>query len=402
MAVKRRRQRQESSDDEIKSSSGSEGEERGSLRLKGGTPPSQTKRLRLDEGLVKRVRKVQRQQQQQQQQQHRLVLVGGDSGRREAQQQRKAQQVQLQQQLFAKLIGLRVSMNSALRLANAMPAIDVQQHIERQQGEGMQAAIAAVRSEAARTFALLHQLQQLLLQQSSLAAAFSAVATAEASAPAPAWEAGGNWQKRREIYFDGNLQDRVQGGEMDVWKFLGDSAFAQRLITRSKTFAVFHQPVSAQLRNIMEAEEAKLLSRSLRSCSRAGGKAACSDRHSATLRKREPCAVVGCTASQEPHMQYEDTEFYVDLLKSSVASGTAQMDATELAKEKELLKKRGREKAREVDRRASKGRKIRYKTIPQLEHFMAAEPWIPNADVLPGADDPLVVESLMRNLFATS
>ncbi|XP_026193140.1 uncharacterized protein LOC34617377 [Cyclospora cayetanensis] len=342
MAVKRRRQRQESSDDEIKSSSGSEGEERGSLRLKGGTPPSQTKRLRLDEGLVKRVRKVQRQQQQQQQQQHRLVLVGGDSGRREAQQQRKAQQVQLQQQLFAKLIGLRVSMNSALRLANAMPAIDVQQHIERQQGEGMQAAIAAVRSEAARTFALLHQLQQLLLQQSSLAAAFSAVATAEASAPAPAWEAGGNWQKRREIYFDGNLQDRVQGGEMDVWKFLGDSAFAQRLIT------------------------------------------------------------VCLSNADAWHAQTSSEEFYVDLLKSSVASGTAQMDATELAKEKELLKKRGREKAREVDRRASKGRKIRYKTIPQLEHFMAAEPWIPNADVLPGADDPLVVESLMRNLFATS
>ena len=77
------------------------------------------------------------------------------------------------------------------------------------------------------------------------------------------------------------------------------------------------------------------------------------------------------------------------------------MDGAELAKEKELLKSRNKEKSqfplcspplvmealgiriqetglgfvcvgRQVDRRASKGRKIRYKPIPQLENFVVS------------------------------
>ncbi|CDJ39186.1 hypothetical protein, conserved, partial [Eimeria tenella] len=94
-------------------------------------------------------------------------------------------------------------------------------------------------------------------------------------------------------------------------------------------------------------------------------------------------------------------EFYVELLKASAAAGDGEVEAATLTKERALLSKK-RKAAKIVDRRASKGRKIRYKPIPELESFMTSVPWVPNTEALPGADDPLVVQGIINNLFRAS
>ncbi|KAL8437771.1 hypothetical protein Efla_006663 [Eimeria flavescens] len=366
------------------------------------------KRLQLDERLMQRVRKIQ-QQQQQQQQQGGLVLLGKDGGGVAEQQQQKAEQVQQQQQIHSKLVALRVCLNSVLRLANNFPPaflLQQLQHKQQQQQEEEEAAAAAlalVRKEAAAVFVLMRRLQQQLLQQSSLAAAYSAAAADPAAAPAAA---GGGWQQRREAH----AEQQAAGGEADVWRLLGDFLFSSGLrqaclanadawhqqicADRSKGFLAFNQPVSVQLSNAMAAEEEQLLSRYLRAAHIPPvGRKQTGDLRGGEVRKKtniSNCAVLGCTDTQDAgqqmqHIYFDDADFYVELLKTSVASGNAEVWVVCSAKE--------------VDRRASKGRRIRYKPIPQLEHFLAAEPWQPNTDVLPGAGDPLVVESLMRNLF---
>lgn len=417
-----------SSDEEITSSSSGEEDEGPQGLTPKGLGASQAKRLRLDEKLLERVQKIKQQQREHQPQQQRLLLIGPEGAGMKEQQQ-KAQHLQQQQLLHSKLIALRVCTNSALRLSNRLPDGEVLQLLlqpqQQQQQKQTAASVEAVRKEAAETFALLRQLQQLLLQQSSIVAAYRA-SISDSTSPVPPAETNGGWQQRRDAY----KQHQVQGGEGDVWDFVADRLFnsglrsaclanadawhQQTCAERTKNFSVFNQPISVQLNNTMLGEEEKLLSRSLRSSHILDtNKKTTSDsatqnhmNNAATkqTQKIEKCTIVGCTGSREigkeiQHTHYDDTEFYVELLKTSIASGNAEMDSTELVKEKALLKSRSREKAKEVDRRASKGRKIRYKPIPQLQNFMAAEPWAPNTDALPGAGDPLVVESLMRNLF---
>ncbi|CDI82970.1 hypothetical protein, conserved [Eimeria acervulina] len=329
----------ESSDEEITSSSSSSSSEEETDRSKG-------KRLQLDEGLLRQVRKVQQQQQQQQQKQkkkQRLLLLGlgGEKGQQQ-QQQRKAQQLKLQRQLHAKLIGVRVSTNTALRLANRIPAADVLQLLQQQQQQQKtEAALRTVRKEAARTFVLLRQLQQLLLQQSSLSAAFAAASSDKSTAAAAAAAAAvaeGGWQQRRDKY----KQQQATGGEADVWRLLAEG------------------PSANSLRSV-------------------------------------------CLSNIDAwHQQTFAADFYVELLKASVAAGEGQVEASTLTRETALLTAKRKASGKIVDRRASKGRKIRYKPIPQLESFATAVPWTPDTDALPGADDPLVVEGLMNNLFAAT
>ncbi|CDJ60643.1 hypothetical protein, conserved [Eimeria maxima] len=351
---------QGSSDEEITSSSSSGEEE---------TKKRGSKRLQLDEGLLQRVRKVQQQQQQLQQQQQkkgqRLLLLGTkESKDQREQQKKKAEQLLLQRQLHAKLIGLRVTENTALRLANRFPAADVLQLLLQQQEE-TEAAITSVRKEAARTFVLLRQLQQLM---------------------------------------------------------------------KDSRFSVFNQPVSVQLKNAMESEEEKLLRRAISICGYCSSSSSSSSSRESTAgvneqgekegeigekgeennkkeaeiaTKKNSCSVIACAEltkakKESQHEIFDDTDFYVELLKASVAAGEGQVGSSTLTRETALLTAKRKAAAKTVDRRASKGRKIRYKPIPQLESFVSAIPWVPNTDVLPGADDPLVVEGLMTNLFAGS
>ncbi|CAI5516382.1 unnamed protein product [Closterium sp. Naga37s-1] len=83
---------------------------------------------------------------------------------------------------------------------------------------------------------------------------------------------------------------------------------------------------------------------------------------------------------------YDDTEFYQQLLREFLDS--SHLEELGIASQQVVRRLRG-SKGKAVDRRASKGRKVRYALMPALVNFMAAEP----------VQLPPVVERLFGNLF---
>lgn len=95
-------------------------------------------------------------------------------------------------------------------------------------------------------------------------------------------------------------------------------------------------------------------------------------------------AVKRCRGASEE--EYDDGPLYAALLKESVQKG-ASGDEYQAMK---LASKFGRKSAtKEVDRRASKGRKIRYTAIEKLTNFMAPRP-VPLSEGIPVTDETLI------------
>ena len=91
---------------------------------------------------------------------------------------------------------------------------------------------------------------------------------------------------------------------------------------------------------------------------------------------------------------YDDHDFYQQLLRQIIANknhtNTATKEDLEL---KKLLKKQEKniKKLNQIDRRASKGRKIRFEYLPKLQNFM-----VPVARY----DADFLTDQLFSNLFA--
>eukprot|EP00920_Eleutheroschizon_duboscqi_P041934 GHVT01100611.1.p1 GENE.GHVT01100611.1~~GHVT01100611.1.p1 ORF type:complete len:372 (-),score=62.98 GHVT01100611.1:150-1265(-) len=101
---------------------------------------------------------------------------------------------------------------------------------------------------------------------------------------------------------------------------------------------------------------------------------------------------------------FDDQDFYVQLLRdaTNMAVG-AHRDNNELfVQTRQDMLSRNHSKAHrtnEVDRRASKGRRIRYTPIPKLENFMSAFPPGYHFSQSGQVSDPLVIDRLMQSLF---
>ncbi|EEA07660.1 uncharacterized protein CMU_005830 [Cryptosporidium muris RN66] len=96
---------------------------------------------------------------------------------------------------------------------------------------------------------------------------------------------------------------------------------------------------------------------------------------------------------------FDDTDFFVTLLKDVVSNKTDMNMKNSL--NISSIYNRGTRKVNDVDRRASKGRKIRYVPIKKLENFMTAIPINPNISYLPGANDEEFVNCLMSGLLVS-
>lgn len=95
-------------------------------------------------------------------------------------------------------------------------------------------------------------------------------------------------------------------------------------------------------------------------------------------------AVKRCRGSSED--EYDDAPLYAALLKESVQRGASGDDYRAMKMASKFGKKVG---AKEVDRRASKGRKVRYTAIEKLQNFMAARP-VPLSEGIPITNEELV------------
>lgn len=98
------------------------------------------------------------------------------------------------------------------------------------------------------------------------------------------------------------------------------------------------------------------------------------------------------SADERDEETFDDSEFYSQLLKSFVeanaANGGAALDATVAAKRRKAKRRKT------VDRRASKGRKLRYTVHEKLVNFMAPRPR--------DATAMAVADSLYGSVFASS
>ena len=95
-------------------------------------------------------------------------------------------------------------------------------------------------------------------------------------------------------------------------------------------------------------------------------------------------AVKRCRGATEE--EYDDAPLYAALLKESVQRGASGDDYRAMKMASKFGKKVG---GKEVDRRASKGRKVRYTPIEKLSNCMAARP-VPISEGIPIADEELV------------
>jgi hypothetical protein len=95
-------------------------------------------------------------------------------------------------------------------------------------------------------------------------------------------------------------------------------------------------------------------------------------------------AVKRCRGSNTD--EYDDAPLYAALLKESVQKGAS---GDEYRAMKTASKFGKRPQAVQVDRRASKGRKIRYSSIEKLVNFMAPRP-VPLSEGIPITDDQLI------------
>ncbi|KAF0698597.1 Aste57867_10791 [Aphanomyces stellatus] len=86
---------------------------------------------------------------------------------------------------------------------------------------------------------------------------------------------------------------------------------------------------------------------------------------------------------------YDDKEFYHQLLKEYIESGTAGEAASGAAAQLKLKRK-----VKKVNRKASKGRVIKYTAMPKLQHFMFPNPSAVRTD--------MDVDELFRSLFTSS
>merc|ERR1712078_175774 len=66
---------------------------------------------------------------------------------------------------------------------------------------------------------------------------------------------------------------------------------------------------------------------------------------------------------------FDDSKVYQQLLKDFVANSTEGVSSTETQRSSTKYNNNNNSKKNDVDRRASKGRKIRYKEIPKLVNF---------------------------------
>jgi protein AATF/BFR2 len=88
------------------------------------------------------------------------------------------------------------------------------------------------------------------------------------------------------------------------------------------------------------------------------------------------------SSDQLDESMYDDSDFYQQLLKEFIESGGSSQD--------QLLRRTHRKKKKVVNRKASKGRVLRYTVHPKLENFMFPEPY-PSSE--------MDVDELFRSIF---
>jgi len=192
-------------------------------------------------------------------------------------------------------------------------------------------------------------------------------------------------------------------GVADGWKE------RTRLDTR-RSFKVLDQSLRMQMQAAAEGEPAKLRRRSTPPPGRhrVFGAAATQAEADAGAMAADGDAEGAAAAGAEQDI-FDDRDFYVSLLREVLADGAGAKDALggestnarEIREEVQGRRANKKKTNADVERRASKGRKIRYVPIEKLQNFMTPQPRPESAEgdagLLAGS---AAVDALLRSLFA--
>jgi len=290
-----------------------------------------------------------------------------------AQKQADAQHLKRQIESWAALVETRIHLEASLSIGHRLPSGLVAGLFREDAQVAEQTNVAA--KEVEKVLANLMSLQEHL---------------AKGNCHLPSEEPANKVVTEQQTWktLDGRLQTVLDWalGIADSWK-------ERTRLDARRSFKVLDQPLRLQMQALSESEPEKLRKR----CTPPA------DKHQ----------IFG-TSRQDPEKNkihdpedavrdiFDDRDFYVQLLKEVLSGGAGVLSQQD--EEKQLLaeiqgRRASKRKAKEeVERRASKGRKIRFRPIEKLQNFMAGRPKI----FLEGEEDlsESACNAMLSSLFA--
>jgi len=325
-----------------------------------------------------------------------------------AKRQKEADNLKRQIDAWKAMIEFRIHLEGGLAIGHRLPNATAAETFGQ-----VDPAVSASRETAAKEIKTLigefAQLQNQLARQSDLK---------ETMAEAHDISPSGEGEEKAWAALDGKLMKVMDWtlGAADHWK-------ERTKLDSRKSFKVLDQSLNLQMRAVSELATEKVQKR----CCPAPGKykvfgSAVSSSDSAANGNAEADANAENAANMEIEKEQalnivEDHEFYVQLLRE-VLSGNGSREQAGLNDDSSHLrlelqgKRAKKDKARaEVERRASKGRKIRYTPIEKLQNFMAPRPRnggvneedeevVFSGDKAGSAFGPGAIDALLRSIFA--
>lgn len=323
-----------------------------------------------------------------------LSVMRAPSAAEVAKKQAEAKQLKQQVAAWSRLVEFRIHLEGALGTAHRLPTGKAFSATREAGGEGLSKEATAVDAEARQLLGTLLDLQHNFAKRRGIPS--SSVDEVLAN-PAK--------KQRCQEEDSWALVDAQMQGFMDWGIGVADEWKERTRLDTRRSFKVLDQSLSSQMRAASEVEPEKLRRR----CTPPPGRhnVFCTPDHSAATAGGDDGAQEGAAEPLEEERDiFDDRDFYVQLLRESLASGDRQTGGEENRELQMELQGRRASKKRnraEVERRASKGRKIRYTPIEKLQNFMASRPRYAK----PGADhvDPLMgeraVDALLRSLYSS-
>lgn len=324
-----------------------------------------------------------------QKRQQELSVVRKPSAQEVAERSVEARCLKRNLEAWSSLVEFRIHLESALSLGHRLPVGTPSASFRSAEAsvEGEAQAVAAqTREVLGSMLALMGSLAEC--RELAVAERKASLQMDQAVAASAVGEAGQRQRRGGEPAAWSTVDTRLQLaldwalGVADDWKE------RTRLDSR-RAFKVLDQSLRIQMQALAEAEPAKLRRR----CTPPPGKHSVFGAAATSLGHPSPEAAAGegdlaghgATDQEEAAAQdiFDDRDFYVQLLREMLAAGgssgsggvgLAGDDAAELRAKLQGRRAAKRQKLADVERRASKGRKIRYVPIEKLQNFMAPRP----------------------------
>ena len=312
-----------------------------------------------------------------------------------AQKAENAKDLKRQIETWGALVELRIHLEGALSMAHRLPSGIVAGLFDTADTRVLTQS-SAVATDVSKFLGSLMSLQEQMIAHECPSVSTDLQGSAASVAPSLEDKA---WQMT-----DARLQ-----GVLDWALNVADEWKEHTRLDARRSFKMLDQSLRLQMQAVSDAEPEKLRKR----CTPPPGKHAVFGKSVKVISESAESSTAQTPDSADASLEniFDDRDFYVQLLRE-VLSSNAGGALAQSAEENELYaevqgRRAAKRKARaDVERRASKGRKIRYRPIEKLQNFMTGRPrGIFSSQKTLGLEDvePLsqhASDAMLRSLFA--